>query len=211
MTRGVLAIWNDCAAGHEPAYEAWYMREHLPERLGLPGFRRGRRFVAIRPGPEFFTYYETDSPAVMATADYLERIEDPTPMTRQIMSQVFLNMNRTVCDVVDRVGHARGAFAAVLRMHEAPREANLKSTLAELRGMEGIARAEAWVATTSDVSADSAEARIRGGDDQIAACFMVESLRESDAERGLGLLTSRHSGLTGIYQLLCDMSAEDLR
>ena len=84
MTSGVLAIWNDCAQGHEAAYESWYMREHLPERLSLPGFRRGRRYSAIRPGPEFFTYYETDTPEVLATADYLDRVEDPTPMTQRM-------------------------------------------------------------------------------------------------------------------------------
>ena len=211
MTKGVLAIWNDCAPGHEAAYEAWYMREHLPERLSLPGFRRGRRFATIRPGPEFFTYYETDTTSVMATVDYLERVGDPTPMTRQIMTQVFLNMNRTVCDVIDRVGHARGAFAAVLRFSDIPAMANLKATLAELRGVDGIARAEAWVAADTDVSADNAEAKLRGGDGQIAGCLLVETLREKDAEMALGVLTARHAGLTGVYRLLCDMAAEDLR
>ncbi|MEM9140515.1 MAG: hypothetical protein AAGB15_11870, partial [Pseudomonadota bacterium] len=109
MTTGILAIWNTCAAGHEDAYEAWYQREHLPERLSLPGFRRGRRYWAADGGPGFFTYYETDTPEVMATADYLARVQDPTPLTRRIMASVFTDMNRTVCRVVGRVGHARGA------------------------------------------------------------------------------------------------------
>ena len=210
MTSGILAIWNDCAPGHEAAYEAWYMREHLPERLGLPGFRRGRRYVATRPGPEFFTYYETDTPEVMATADYLDRVGDPTPMTREIMSSVFQNMNRTVCRVAGRIGHARGAYAAVLRLTEATADANLKAMLAELRGLDGIARGEAWVAAGDDPSADNAESRLRGGDDHISACLFVETLRESDAARVLDHLSARQGGIPGIYRLLCEMVAADL-
>ena len=211
MTTGVLAIWNDCAPGHEAAYEAWYMREHFPERLSLPGFRRGRRYVAIRPGPEYFTYYETDTPEALATADYLDRVEDPTPMTHQIMSSVFLNMNRTVCRVVDRIGHARGSHAVVLRMMEAPPLANMKALLAELRGHDGIARAEAWVGITKDQSADNAESRLRGGDESTAACLFVETLTEAEAERVLGIISARQSGLAGIYRLLCEMAAEELQ
>lgn len=210
MTTGVLAIWNDCAQGHEAAYEAWYMREHLPERLGLPGFRRGRRYVAVRPGPEFFTYYETDRPEVLGTADYLDRVGDPTPMTRQMMTSVFLNMNRTVCRVVGRAGYARGAFSAVLRMTSAPPEANLKAVVAELNGQDGIARAEAWVATLNDASADNAEAKLRGGDDQIGACVFVDTLREADADKALGLMAARLSGTPGLYRLLCEATAEEL-
>ena len=33
---GILALWNDCEAGHEDAYEAWYQGEHLAERLRRP-------------------------------------------------------------------------------------------------------------------------------------------------------------------------------
>lgn len=210
MTSGVLAIWNDCAQGHEAAYEAWYMREHLPERLSLPGFLRGRRYGAVRPGPEFFTYYETDSPRALSTADYLERVEDPTPMTREIMTGAFLNMSRTVCSVIGRIGYARGSFATVLRMSEAPPQANLLAVLAELNGQDGIARAEAWVASENDASADNAEAKLRGGDEQIGACFFVETLRESDADRVLGLLAARQAGVPGIYRLLCEVTAEEL-
>lgn len=211
MTWGILAIWNDCAAGHEAAYESWYMREHLPERLSLPGFRRGRRYAAIRPGPEFFTYYETDTPDVLATADYLDRVGDPTPMTRQMMTSVFLNMNRTVCRVLGRKGVARGAYAAVLRLNEVPPEANMQAMLAELHGQDGIARAEAWVAAEENAaSADNAEAQLRGGDDHIGACFFVETLREADADKALGLITSRHAGVPGVYRLLCEMTADEL-
>ena len=40
---GILAIFNDCRAGHEAEFEAWFQGEHLLERLAVPGFLFGRR------------------------------------------------------------------------------------------------------------------------------------------------------------------------
>ena len=111
MTEGRLAIWNDCAPIHVAAYEAWYQGEHLVERLGVPGFRLGRRYQAIAGAPEYFTYYEVDGPEVLASPAYVERLENPTPATHRIMTQVFQNMNRTVCRVTEASGRFRGAFA----------------------------------------------------------------------------------------------------
>jgi hypothetical protein len=60
---GILALWNDCREGSEHEYEAWYRGEHLRERVGLPGFRFGRRYIAVAgTSPRYFTYYETETP-----------------------------------------------------------------------------------------------------------------------------------------------------
>ena len=37
---GVLAIWNGIAASAEDEFVDWHVREHIPERVGLPGFLR---------------------------------------------------------------------------------------------------------------------------------------------------------------------------
>ena len=50
---GRLTLWNDFAIGHEGEYEAWYQDEHLNERLGVPGFMRGRRYQVIEAAPEY--------------------------------------------------------------------------------------------------------------------------------------------------------------
>jgi len=44
---GILAIWNDCAPEGYDHFERWYIREHLQERVGVPGFRFGRRYEAV--------------------------------------------------------------------------------------------------------------------------------------------------------------------
>jgi hypothetical protein len=44
---GVVCIWHDLLPEARDEYHQWHNREHMPERVGIPGFRRGRRYVAI--------------------------------------------------------------------------------------------------------------------------------------------------------------------
>lgn len=196
MTTGILAIFNDCAPGNLAAYESWYRDEHLPERLAVPGIRRGRRYLAAGEGPAFFTYYETDTPEVLTGADYIERIDNPSPRTRVIMTDVFRNMNRTVCRVAARSGRMRGAWAVVQRL-DAPPDTNLRKLALE----PGVARAEIWLRAQGPDAADSTEARLRGGDGTTAAILFVETLRRADAER----FERRMPGAL-TYRFLCEMT-----
>lgn len=53
--QGVLAIWNGIAPEAEAEFVAWHVREHIPERVGLPGFLRGRRYVGdAEAHPRYF-------------------------------------------------------------------------------------------------------------------------------------------------------------
>ena len=94
---GILAIFNDCRAGREAEFEEWFQGEHLLERLAVPGFLYGRRHQAISGSCGYFNFYLVESPAVLTSKPYLERLDNPTPMTKKIMSEIFINMNRTVC------------------------------------------------------------------------------------------------------------------
>ncbi len=58
--RGVLAIWNGIAEEAEADFLAWHVREHIPERVAVPGFLRARRYVALRGEPRYFNFYEHD-------------------------------------------------------------------------------------------------------------------------------------------------------
>ena len=59
--KGAVAIWQDLIPEARQDYYEWHNRQHVPERLGIPGFRRARRFVAVHGGPQFYTLYEADS------------------------------------------------------------------------------------------------------------------------------------------------------
>ena len=176
-TRGILAVWNDCAIEYMAEYEVWYQTEHLPQRLSVPGFYCGRRFEALTPGPQFFTYYEVKDPAVLTSQEYLEILENPTPATRKIMEYAFSNMNRTVCSREVVIDGASGGCAGTLAWQgETPEVLNPK-TLAML----GPERVETWTATSQNNEL-SAEEKLRGIDDQkISNAILLQFLREEEA------------------------------
>lgn len=203
---GILVIWNNCAAGYEKEYEAWYQFEHMPERLAIPGFRRGRRYERVHGGPaDFFTYYTTTDPDVFFSRSYLECLNNPTPTTKRMMTEAFSDMSRTVCRVASTVGRARGSFAVA----SATTQRNDLPQLQSYTDQPQIARAEWWLSAGRSVT-PSAEERLRGGDDSIEACVFIETLRE---EAALGIADAlRVSSIhTGVYRLLCELSSESVR
>src|SRR4051812_22151255 len=123
--QGVLAIWNDVRPGTEAEFDVWFQSEHLLERLSVPGFRYVRRHEALIGAPRYFNFYVVDSPDVLKSKPYLERLDNPTPMTKKIMSEAFINMNRTVCHRTPRRGQFSGAYAVTLRFNDAPDMAGL--------------------------------------------------------------------------------------
>ena len=67
----------------ETEWNRWYDTVHLPDALGCPGFRRGRRYVSSgdisestsgkveRTGRRIYTtIYELDSPAAVTTPEF---------------------------------------------------------------------------------------------------------------------------------------------
>jgi len=208
---GILAIWNDIAPDGYGHFERWYIREHLMERVGVPGFRFGRRYEAVSGGDRrFFAFYEVDSPAVLTSPAYVERLENPTPWTQEAMKS-FRNMVRTVCDLQAAAGDLIGSHAVVLRADAAMAPTpGAEALVRDLAAQDGVARVQLWTAAAQQTRADTAEMRSRGKDQLIAGALVVECVRRSDAERvakGLqtppAVLGMTGASVVGIYALLC--------
>eukprot|EP01036_Dinobryon_divergens_P048149 gene48149-64611_t len=46
LGKGMLITLTEVSARDERDYNEWYNREHIDERMNLPGFHRARRYVA---------------------------------------------------------------------------------------------------------------------------------------------------------------------
>ena len=203
---GILAIWNDCRAGREAEFEAWFQGEHLQERLAVPGFLFGRRHAAISGSAGYFNFYVVETPAVLTSKAYLERLDNPTPMTKLIMSEVFLNMNRTICLRTLRRGGFRGAYAVTVRFNQAPDAGALTALADRLVQDPGIASCEVWTAVDPAGQPVSMEEKLRGGDKKIKACLIADTLRQNDAET-LGTRLAKEFAATevGVFRVLCQL------
>ena len=131
--QAVVAIWNGIAdAGRTDFYE-WHVREHMPERVGIPGFRRGRRYRAVDRAthPEFFTLYEVDTFEVLLGQDYANRLNAPTPWTKRATAH-FRDTSRGLARVLASVGPGPGGSLATIRFHAADATGTLDQVLIHL-------------------------------------------------------------------------------
>ncbi len=208
---GILAIFNDCSAGREAEFEAWFQGEHLIERLSVPGFWYGRRHRAISGSCGYFNFYLVETPEVLTSKPYLERLDHPTPMTHTIMSEVFTNMNRTVCRRTERRGSLRGAFTVTARFDKMPDEPALSDTLAKLTADTKVAGGEIWIALDAAAMPVSKEEQLRGGDKKIAGALVIDALYQDDAAAIGTQLAKQFSGADiGVFRVLCQIGRGDL-
>ena len=202
---GILAIWNDVNPGCDADFDRWFQTEHLVERLGVPGFIFGRRHEAISGSNRYFNLYVVEGPEVLTSKPYLERLDNPTPMTRMIMSDVFINMNRTICRRVARRGDFRGSYAVTVRFNDAADEAALVAMMDALVKDHAVAAAELWVAAEAGGPV-SMEEKLRGGDKKIKACLMIDTLRQAPAEAiGARMAKDFPQADVGVYRVLCQL------
>jgi hypothetical protein len=205
---GILAIFNNVAPGREAEFEEWFQHEHLAERIAVPGFLIGRRHEAISGQPRYFNFYVTRSVEVLKSAAYLGRLDDPTPMTRTVMSEIFKDMIRTVCRRTFRLGAMRGTGVVTVRFGERPAETSLKAAIERLMRDKAVACGEVWQAADPLDFPVSMEERLRGGDRKIETCLLVETLRVPEAEKiAVALANEFPRTEIGVYRLLCEITA----
>jgi hypothetical protein len=212
MPAGILAVFNDCTPEGFEHFERWYIREHLQERVGVPGFRFGRRYELLSGGDRrFFAFYEVETPEVLSSPAYIERLNAPTPWTTETMKVAFRNSVRTVCDLRAAAGDLIGSHAAVLRVDGAMTpSAGAPALISKMAIEPGVARVQLWTASAAQTPSDTAEMRSRAKDQRAAGVLVVECVRREDAERAAAKLKDAPGELgisgpsvIGVYGLLC--------
>lgn len=107
-----LALWNDHDAARTD-YGVWHTREHVVERLGVPGILSARRYVGGEGAlPRFFTLYSLDDLDVLLSVAYRDLIENPTDWSMS-MRPDLTDFLRRGCRLVASFGAGIGGCAVV--------------------------------------------------------------------------------------------------
>ena len=96
LGRGVMINWSNVAPEHRSAYYAWHCQEHMVGRLKIPGFLRGRRYIAHDARRNFLTVYEVLDLDVLTGADYLAKANAPSALTLSTTPFVTESMKEVV-------------------------------------------------------------------------------------------------------------------
>jgi len=197
-----IAMWWDMAADMRAEFEHWHSHEHFPERMAVPGFRRGSRWAAADGGEGFFVLYELQDHATLSSDGYLQRLNAPTPWSTRLMPH-HRNMVRSQCRVAASHGSAIARHVLTVRLTPAEgAEATLEQRLAalaqDIAGRPGITAGH-LLQTRAPAIATTTEQKIRGGADAAAdwiflACGYDRTALEALADGELGDAALQRSG-----------------
>jgi len=123
--KGMLVVFSEVKSRHESDFNEWYNREHIDERLTMPGFQRARRYVAVKGSPKYLATYECNRVSDLATPHYLGVLANQTPWTQRTMARFTRFHRLTLSMKVDKTHGLGGALAAVRFVPAAGHRRNL--------------------------------------------------------------------------------------
>ena len=86
--KGFLLVLMEPPSAFEEELNAWYDTEHVPQRMAVPGFERGRRYVCIAGSPRYLAIYDMANPQVLDSDAYLSvSLERSSPWTKRVASR----------------------------------------------------------------------------------------------------------------------------
>ena len=71
MAKGILVAAMDFSAAPEDEFHDWYDLEHVPERLRVPGFLSGDRWIGATNPKISVATYDLDNVGVLKSPPYL--------------------------------------------------------------------------------------------------------------------------------------------
>lgn len=114
LGKGMLLTLTEVSARDERDYNEWYNREHIDDRVNLPGFHRGRRYAAVNGTPKYLAVYECDTVAILGTPNYLQTLDHQTPWSQRVMAR-FTQFSRLTLRIQVDQTHGIGAALATVR------------------------------------------------------------------------------------------------
>jgi hypothetical protein len=85
MAKGILIAAMDFSDVAADEFNDWYDTEHIPERLGVPGFLNAERWIGIANSKQSLALYDLDNAGVLHSAPYLAvGSANGTPWTNRV-------------------------------------------------------------------------------------------------------------------------------
>jgi hypothetical protein len=199
---GVIAIWHDISPEGLEAFYEWHNREHIPERVGIEGFLRGRRYIATFGAPAFFTLYNTRDVGVLSGPAYHARLNDPTPWTLRTVGY-FSNESRSLCEVRASRGVGAGGSLGTIRFDCDPDQdetlmRELAGLIPEISGQPAIAGIHICRADLDSSRRRSAEQKDRADNKVPRWIILVEGSAEAVGKAMAGELGTQALAARGV-------------
>jgi hypothetical protein len=223
LGKAAVAMWWSVRPEQRAEFGDWHSHEHFPERMSIPGFRRGSRWTSTEDTQGFFVLYELEQYDVLTSQGYLDRLNAPTPWSTKMMPH-HLGMVRSQCRIAASFGGGVATSLATIRLSpEAGRETELRAQLSEtlraLASQPGLTSAHLLLTDTPTTSSPTTEQQIRGKDGAADWIVLLSGYDPDAVERATAdqLSTSalraagaRDNPTAGHYRLAFTMTPQDV-
>jgi hypothetical protein len=176
LGQAAMLLLFDVVQNAIPEHDEWHTHEHIPERLSIPGFVRGTRWVALNGEPRYFVMYEVERLAVLTSNAYLERLNNPSQWTSKMMPN-YRGMTRGFCSVEGSFGFGMGRASLLIRFSPAAETGSslrkwlLQDILPQLPSRHGIGSVHLFKGALAPPMTN--EQRIRGADAGVDWALLV--------------------------------------
>ncbi|QIE56764.1 hypothetical protein G5B40_15775 [Pikeienuella piscinae] len=117
--QAMLINFMNVSAEHEQDFNRWYDKEHLEERVAIPGFLEARRYIAEDAFERYLGIYTTETIETLGSPEYHHRLANQTPWSLRNIER-FRDATRACARVVESRGVGRGAALGFIRLRPAP-------------------------------------------------------------------------------------------
>ncbi len=214
--KGMLLTSMDIDAADEAEFNRWYDREHLEERVAIPGFLEARRYVAHDGKPRYLSLYSTKTFDVLDSSAYRTALANQTAWSKVTIAR-FRNMIRAVARITISRGVGRGAALGIIRLRPPNGGEKLRPALqdlldpAKLDGIVSMHLIESDPALSKPLTDDPAAANPGAGD-----WFVLIDATGVDAVAPAAARITDNAALkplvvsNGVYRLMSDIAKGDL-
>ena len=182
-----LLVWSDIDPDHEADFNQWYDREHMEERVRIPGFTGARRYRAVSGSARrYLALYRASSLADFTSDAYRKAFTKQTQWSITNFGRMS-NTRRRVMQVPQEGGFGWGGALVLIELVPNAMDTDAVSTvLGKLMAEEGVLRVHHMIpdeTLSTPLPSENTEGRV------LAPCVAIDVTSEPIAEATLRQLT----------------------
>lgn len=187
-----LFVWSDIDPDHEADFNQWYDREHMEERVRIPGFTGARRYRAVSGSARrYLALYRASALSDFTSAAYQKAFTKQTQWSVTNFGRMS-NTRRRVMHVAQEGGFGWGGALVLIELAPGVVDPSVMTTLMQgLMNTEGVLRVHHMIpdeTLSTPLPSEATEGRV------LAPCLAVDVSSEPIAEATLRYLTEELGG-----------------
>jgi hypothetical protein len=134
-----LFVWTDVDSNYDADFNRWYDREHMEERITIPGFIWGRRLrLTAGAGPRYLALYRAKDIGVFTSDAYQQAFRHQTDWSNRNFPRMRNPRRRVMCVPLEVGVGVGSAWGSVNLRHPKVDVDRIAPVLEEVCGIDGV-------------------------------------------------------------------------